>query len=737
MAQKQKIVILGGGVGSIVTAWKLTSEPGWQDRYEISLYQVGWRIGGKGACGRNAAEGHRIEEHGPHIWFGCYATAFQALREAYDYCRENRLAPDSPFQTCFPDPNNANAPCAMRPRDHSTGAEYVNGEWKLWPMYFPPRAGLPGDAPVDLLDQIVALIDWLIEHEEQLSSKLSGDFRGTKLAGHFFAKLAFRTVNFFGKLLGGADAAGDSILHAVRALLVNPVLALQRSALRRRLFGPGAGRLARSLLDIFRKALRSVVELLGDNDDIRRIFLILDLGIANLRGIFADGILSQGFDIINDEDYSDWLKRHHCCYPWSPMVKAIYDVGFSFEKGKTSGADGPAGRPPSASFEAGTLLRSALLVFFGYRGSYVYKMQSGMGDTIFTPLYLALRHRGVKFHFFHRVRNLAVAASQIDAIEMDRQATLKPGLAEYQPLYSVKGLPCWPNQPFYDQLVEGQVLSQKGIDLESAWSGWNGHPIKLQRGVDFDKVVLGISIGAFPYICKPLMDARREWADMVANIATTQTQSFQMWTNKTGHQMGWPWEEPALLGGYTEPIDTLSDMSQTLPYEDWPGGAEPQSVQYWCGPLEDAQAIPPPYTQSDFPDRQTARVAADAVAFLQKDVGPIWPQATQQDDPAALDWSVLFDRHGGTGPARFGAQYVRANIDPSERYVFARKGTWRYRLEPGKSGFPNLFLAGDWTRNGINAGCVESAARGGALAAEAVLAAVEGESPLPPAATGA
>jgi len=56
MAQKQKIVILGGGVGSIVTAWKLTSEPGWQDRYEISLYQVGWRIGGKGACGRNAAK---------------------------------------------------------------------------------------------------------------------------------------------------------------------------------------------------------------------------------------------------------------------------------------------------------------------------------------------------------------------------------------------------------------------------------------------------------------------------------------------------------------------------------------------------------------------------------------------------------------------------------------------------------------------------------------------------------
>ena len=198
-----------------------------------------------------------------------------------------------------------------------------------------------------------------------------------------------------------------------------------------------------------------------------------------------------------------------------------------------------------------------------------------------------------------------------------------------------------------------------------------------------------------------------------------------MWTTESGHEMRWPWEEPALFGGYTEPMDTLSDMSQTLDREAWRGPTRPQSVQYWCGPLEDAQVIPPPYTKSDFPQRQAARVTAESTAFLEKHERPIWPQATSSSDHDSIDWSVLFDPQDRTGSARFDAQYVRANIDPSERYVFARKGTWRYRLEPGKSGFGNLFLAGDWTLNGLNVGCVESAARGGLLAAEAVRAAVE------------
>jgi hypothetical protein len=40
------------------------------------------------------------------------------------------------------------------------------------------------------------------------------------------------------------------------------------------------------------------------------------------------------------------------------------------------------------------------------------------------------------------------------------------------------------------------------------------------------------------------------------------------------------------------------------------------------------------------------------------------------------------------------SQYVRANIDPSERYVLSVPGTVHLRLESGNSGFANLFLAG-------------------------------------------
>jgi len=47
-------------------------------------------------------------------------------------------------------------------------------------------------------------------------------------------------------------------------------------------------------------------------------------------------------------------------------------------------------------------------------------------------------------------------------------------------------------------------------------------------------------------------------------------------------------------------------------------------------------------------------------------------------------------------------------------------GSVQYRLPPDGAGFENLFLAGDWTRCGINAGCVEAATISGLGAAKAL-----------------
>ena len=76
-----KVAILGGGMAGLSAAWRL-SEPGWRDRFEsITVYQRGWRLGGKGASSRGT--NGRIEEHGLHIWLGSYENAFGLLRECY------------------------------------------------------------------------------------------------------------------------------------------------------------------------------------------------------------------------------------------------------------------------------------------------------------------------------------------------------------------------------------------------------------------------------------------------------------------------------------------------------------------------------------------------------------------------------------------------------------------------------------------------------------------------------
>src|SRR5229473_5953949 len=58
-----------------------TSRPEHRDKYAVTAYQLGWRLGGKGASGRGAAG--RIEEHGLHLWMGFYENAFRLMRECY------------------------------------------------------------------------------------------------------------------------------------------------------------------------------------------------------------------------------------------------------------------------------------------------------------------------------------------------------------------------------------------------------------------------------------------------------------------------------------------------------------------------------------------------------------------------------------------------------------------------------------------------------------------------------
>ena len=219
---------------------------------------------------------------------------------------------------------------------------------------------------------------------------------------------------------------------------------------------------------------------------------------------------------------------------------------------------------------------------------------------------------------------------------------------------------------------------------------------------------------------------------MVDRVKTVQTQALQLWLKPTLEELGWEGASP-VLGAYREPLDTWADMSHLVPREDWPADNEPGSIAYFCGPMKDAPFIPGP-SDTSFPASQRARVAVEAQDFTEHFFGHLMPKGTAPGNPDALDYSLLFDPKDRDGRARMDAQYIRANIDPSERYVLSPKGATTARLDANKVYFSNLYVAGDWTRTGLNAGCVEAAVMSGRQCSRAMIGFPEhviGETDLP------
>ncbi len=191
-----------------------------------------------------------------------------------------------------------------------------------------------------------------------------------------------------------------------------------------------------------------------------------------------------------------------------------------------------------ANVAAGTATSDLLRLAFTYRGSIMYKMQAGMGDVVFTPLYEVLRARGVKFEFFHAVTNLGLVENAIGSISVVPQVKLASGVDEYDPLVDVKGLACWPSEPRWEQLKDGEALQKKGVDFEFDHDPLGRGAVPLKRGEDFDEVVLGIPIGALPSICGELISSNERFRRGIETSATVQTQAFQLWVRKDAAELG-------------------------------------------------------------------------------------------------------------------------------------------------------------------------------------------------------
>ncbi len=134
MSDKRRIAILGGGVGALSAAFALSELDPAGQRYEITLYQLGWRLGGKTANGRNAAHGQRIEEHGLHVWSGFYENAFTILRAALKALDRSAGSPQATIDQTF------------KWQSQVLMTERHEDSWLPWPVWFEPDAD-PGLYP--------------------------------------------------------------------------------------------------------------------------------------------------------------------------------------------------------------------------------------------------------------------------------------------------------------------------------------------------------------------------------------------------------------------------------------------------------------------------------------------------------------------------------------------------------------------------------------------------------------
>lgn len=695
-----EVAVVGGGCASIATAYEL-SKPEHNGRYHVTVYQMGWRLGGKAASGRGLAQ--RIEEHGLHIWLGFYENAFAMVRECYEAL--NRDPDKYPYSdwtdVFFPDSH-----VGVAERDNMSKDDLES--WSAWTALFPPGEGSPGDPltsndPLTLsyaVSRGVELLQTLIVGLDRARHQPTPPDQEMSAASAATAMLRMASVGVLSSVAAIGEALG--ILGVVvRSLPSYPSNVVLR-------FVETISSSARTLLE---KAVAS-------DPQLARRWEIIDLALAILVGVVREGVLlnPKGLDVLNDYECREWLKENgasdqalECGF-----IRGLYDLALAYEDGD----------PAKPSLAAGQAIRGSIRMFFTYRGALFWKMRGSMGDLVFAPLFELLQKRGVSFKFFHKLTNVGLAQLEdlhpgekpyVQTLRFDVQARTNDS-QPYHPLIDVDGVDAWPAAPLFDQLEDGSELSDAKWDPEAVWDSRAVETVSLDVTKDFDFLVLGLSVGAVPSVCSELIDRDPRWRMMVEKVKTVATQACQIWMKEDMVDLGW-FEPPVTLSAFKKPFDTWADMSYLANAEAWP--EPPRSIAYFCGVLTDPQEEPE--LDRDYQMRRDAEVRKNALTHLNRDIKALWPAAATQK----FRWSMLQcpDPESDAkkkGKKRFNTQYWRANVNPTDRYVLALPGSLAYRISPLDNTYDNMTVAGDWTDCGFNEGCVEAAVMSGRLAAHAI-----------------
>lgn len=738
--KKRKIVILGGGIAGLAAAHELTRTPALCDQNEVTLLQMGWRLGGKATSGRDALG--RNLEHGLHVWFGCYNNTFGLLQDIY---RDIPAPPDSPLKTW----QDVAKPQAFTP----IGVKLKQG-WSFFPMTWPSNDKTPGpDDPSDPCSQAHpwrgmmqalrrAVPDMLASLSPERQRPFTQDvLRHPQLSGlgpvlhdALVHSRSARPASFAQLPPGLDDQLGlhevlDLVYHLADAM--HDDIAARLGFIQPRLLL--ALCVAAQYLDdhLLQPVYDEWVATNPIDADLKTLIELVNISLATVHGYFKDLYIPDlSYESLDGTDFRDWLVQNGAdrqLVDQSSIVRVVYDTLFQY-------MDGDVERP---SYAAGSGLGVLARIIGTFKGSVMWDIQAGMGEALIAPLYESLKNR-VTFRFFNKVDRLVLSEDRqrIARIHVTRQADTTPKGKAYVPVRSIaineqgQKLTCWPAEPFWEQLNHGEAMRLQKVNFESHWCDWPAAGFEvLEDGRDFDQVVLAISMGAYkpfntgddhePNMCEELIAQSGPFAAFVNNISIVPTQALQLWSTRSLVGLGWTQGSPAAVSG-PEYLNIWANMSQVLAVEPSTPLFGVRSLHYLCGTFK-TDLYKRPASDKDTPELAKKLLRGQTVQWLDQSSKYQWPSAHLPD--GQFDFSALVNFSRDPSPPsdkRLDDQYLRANIDPTECCVLSSAGTTRYRLHPLQSGFANLVLAGEATRHGFNTTSIEGAIMSGRAASRAI-----------------
>ena len=442
-ASRPNIAVLGGGMAGLAAAWHL-SRPPHRDRIdEITVYQRGWRLGGKGASGRGVHG--RIEEHGLHVWLGYYDNAFRLMRECYDELDRPATEPECPIRTWRD---------AFVPAPRVGVEEPATDEWRHWIGVVRPttcarrtargltphgrrRRWSPAPARVNLVRAFVAVAGWA---------------RPELAAG---AALAARR---------------EAISAAVRAATVRPAptpRVLDRWAL-------AAGLRPRCEDD--RAARRPGTSSIGARPD---------RGAHRRRP--ADRRRLPTIDRPRLPGVARPPRSRRGDGRGLAFVRGLYDLVFGFAAATRTGRRSPPARhaPRRPRCSSTTRARSSGRCGPAWATSCSRRSPRRCGA------------RGVRFEFFHRVDALHPRRRpRTRSVTIGRQVASRRG-RPVRAARRVGGLPCFPATPLLDQLDAcGRIWTSRWSRIWCTWPDAKKRVLRRRR--DFDDLVFAIPPGMAP-----------------------------------------------------------------------------------------------------------------------------------------------------------------------------------------------------------------------------------------------